>query len=150
MTDLPATARFALPLLATAQAQKEATHNEALALVDALLQPAIEDGPQDDPPAAPVEGQCWLAGAAATGDWAGKAGMLAVWTAGGWRFVAPLAGMTLRRLTDGAWLRFGAGVWVEPGTIASPDGGTTVDSEARAAIGALISLLAAQGLLISD
>ena len=32
MTDTLATPRFTLPLLAVAQAQKEVTHNEALAL----------------------------------------------------------------------------------------------------------------------
>ena len=35
------TDRFALPLLATAQAQKEMTHNEALALLDAVVQPVV-------------------------------------------------------------------------------------------------------------
>lgn len=34
-----ATARFAFPLIAPGQAQKELFHNEALARVDALLQP---------------------------------------------------------------------------------------------------------------
>ena len=37
MTD-----RLLLPLLATAQAQKEVTHNEALTLVDLLLAPVVE------------------------------------------------------------------------------------------------------------
>jgi len=42
MTDLPSTPRLALPLLAVAQAQKEVTHNEALALLDLLVQPAAK------------------------------------------------------------------------------------------------------------
>ncbi|HLZ79899.1 MAG TPA: hypothetical protein VKQ09_11235 [Sphingomonas sp.] len=36
-----ATTRFALPLIAPGQAQKELFHNEALARVDALLQPSV-------------------------------------------------------------------------------------------------------------
>lgn len=149
MTDLPRTARLALPLLAVAQAQKEVTHNEALALLDALVQPVVEDGPQSTPPVAPAPGQCWIVGAAATGDWAGEVdGTIALRTPGGWRFVAPGEGMRTLRISDGSWLRFDGGSWVEPATIASPAGGATVDSEARAALGVLILALRSHGLLI--
>src|SRR3989344_8476869 len=136
MTDLPSTARFALPLLAMAQAQKEVTHNEALPLLDALVQPVVEDGPQAVPPSAPVAGQGWIVGAAASGAWVGEEGALALWTSGGWRFVAPRPGMRAHRLSDGGWLRFDGAALVEPGPIASPAGGATVDSEARAAVAA--------------
>lgn len=149
MTDLPTTARFLLPLLATAQAQKEITHNEALTLLDALAHSAIEDGPQADPPGTAAPGQCWLVGDAATGAWTGAAGSLAVSTPGGWRFVAPRPGMRVLRLADNVQLRFDGDGWAEPAVVANPDGGTVVDSEARAAIDALILLLSAQGLLIS-
>src|SRR3546814_7014737 len=98
MTDLPTTARFQLPLLAAAQAQKEVTHNEALTLLDALVQPVVEAGPQNSPPLAPAVGQCWLVGAAPTAEWSEAAGTIAPWTAGGWRFAAPFAGMRLLRL----------------------------------------------------
>lgn len=148
MTDLPSTARFALPLLAMAQAQKEVTHNEALTLLDALVQPVVEDGPQTIPPSAPVAGQGWIVGAGASGAWAGRDGGLALWTSGGWRFVASRPGMRTHRLSDGGWLRFDGVAWVEPGLIASPAGGATVDSEARAAIAAVILALVGHGLLI--
>ncbi len=62
--------------------------------------------------------------------------------------MTPRAGMRTFRLSDGAWMRFDGAAWVEPGTIASPAGGATVDSEARAAIGALILALVGHGLLI--
>ena len=149
MTDSLATPRFALPLLAMAQAQKEVTHNEALTLLDALLHAAVEDGPLNVPPDGPSEGKCWLVGAAPGGVWAGEAGAIAIWTAGGWRFAAPRAGIRAVRLTDGAWLRYDGGGWIEPATIAGPAGGATVDSEARSAIIALILHLGAQGLLNS-
>lgn len=149
MTDFPITARFSLPLLAVAQAQKEVTHNEALTLLDALVAPAVEAGPQNDPPPAPLAGQAWLVGAVPTGAWAGAAGSLALWTAGGWRFVAPRAGMRVIRLDDGLCLCFDGAIWSVPPAIAAPAGGAVVDTEARAAIGALISCLAAHGLLIA-
>lgn len=149
MTDMPATPRFALPLLAIAQAQKEVTHNEALTLLDALVHAAVEAGPLAAPPASPGEGSCWIAGAAPTGAWEGQGHAIALWSAGGWRFIAPRPGMAVTRLTDGARLRFAGGAWTGPETIAPPAGGATVDSEARAAIIALILHLDAQGLMIS-
>ena len=106
MTDTLATPRFTLPLLAVAQAQKEVTHNEALALLDALLHPAVEAGPVATPPPAPVAGQCWLVAGGADGEWSGRGGTIAIRTDGGWRFVAPRGGMRIIRLSDGALLRF--------------------------------------------
>ncbi|MGV7122237.1 DUF2793 domain-containing protein [Sphingopyxis sp. 550A] len=149
MTETTRTARLALPLLAMAQAQKEVTHNEALVLLDALVHAAIEDGPLTVPPSSPVAGQCWLVGAGAGGDWTGQADAIAIWCDGGWRFAPPRPGMRIARLSDGAWLRYAAGVWTAPAAVANPEGGATVDAEARAAIAALILLFEAQGLLIS-
>ena len=149
MTDGPATPRFALPLLAPAQAQKEMFHNEALTLIDALVQPCVESGPDAAPPDAPDEGQCWIVAGGASGAWSGQDGAIALWTAGGWRFAAPRAQMRVLRLSDGAVLRFDGGAWAAPSSVAAPSGGTVVDGEARAAIAALLSLLSAHGLLIS-
>lgn len=149
MTDMPATPRLALPLLAVAQAQKEVTHNEALILLDALVHAAVLDGPLADPPADPAEGQCWIVGADPTGDWSGRSMAIAFRSAGGWRFAAPRAGMRVTRLSDGSRLRYEGSLWSGPETIAAPHGGSTIDSEARSVIGALILLLEAQGLLIS-
>ena len=149
MSEMPMTPRFALPLLGVAQAQKEVTHNEALTLIDALVHPAVDAGPLNDPPAAPTPGRCWLVGDVPTGDWVGQANAIAIWTVGGWRFVTPRAGMAVVRLTDGAWLRFDGALWAGPATIVAPSGGSTIDGEARSTLSALILHLAAQGLLIS-
>ncbi|WP_374523890.1 DUF2793 domain-containing protein [Sphingopyxis sp.] len=149
MSETTETARFSLPLLAMAQAQKEVTHNEALTLLDALVHAAIEDGPLATPPAMPEAGQCWLVGTGASGGWAGQAGKIAIWSEGGWRFVAPRAGMRVLRLNDGSLLLFASGTWSAPVTVPTPAGGATVDVEARAAISALILALTAHGLLNS-
>ena len=149
MTDTPTTSRFALPLLAVAQAQKEVTHNEALTLLDALVHAAIEAGPLAEPPSSSAPGQCWIVGSAPTGAWAGHGDAIAVQTSGGWRFAVPREGTHVMRLADGARLRFEGGTWVEPSTIAPPAGGAVIDSEARGAIAALSAQLAAQGILIT-
>ena len=149
MTDMPATPRLGLPLLAVAQAQKEVTHNEALVVLDALVHAAVEAGPIAAPPATPAEGQCWIVGPAATGEWSGQEGAIALWTAGGWRFVAPRDGMQAVRLIDRERLRYDGGEWTPPETIAAPSGGAVIDVEARATLAALVLAMEAQGLMIS-
>ena len=148
MSYMTETARFSLPLLAMAQAQKEVTHNEALTLLDALVHAAVEDGPLAVPPIGPTAGQCWLVGSGASGDWTGRADQIAIWCEGGWRFVSPRPGRRVVRLSDGAWLRHGEGEWSVPDAVPNPEGGVTIDAEARASIAALILALEAHGLLI--
>lgn len=159
-------ARFALPLIMPGQAQKELFHNEALAAIDAALHAAVEGAPQAAPPAAPVEGQCWLVGPDATGAWTGRDGSLAVWTSGGWRFVAPQPGMCAwdaaagvpRRWTDGGWnagevaaaaIMVGGQqvVGARQPDVPSPSGGTIIDAEGRAAIEAITVALKTHGLI---
>lgn len=147
---MPNTPPFALPLLTVAQAQKEVMHNEALTMLDALVQGTVDAGPQPDPPVAPNPGQCWIVGHEPSGAWELRAGALALWTDGGWRFLAPRAGMRLTRLSDGARLRFDANGWIEPQMLPSPTGGANIDAEARAAIAALARALEAHGLIIYE
>ena len=89
MSDGSTSARLGLPLLAPGQAQKEMTHNEALAAIDLALAASVRAVGLDAPPLSPTPGESWIVGASPTGAWAGQAGALAGWTAGGWRFVRP-------------------------------------------------------------
>jgi hypothetical protein len=146
MTEYLQSARWKLPLLAVSQMQKEVTHNEAVTLIDALIAPVVEASGVDTPPLAPLVGQCWLVGAAPSGAWTGAAQHLACWTSGGWRLVAPRSGMTSRR-ADGVMLQFDGAQWAAPVSVAAPTGGSVVDSEARAAVTALIAQLQSQGWL---
>lgn len=82
---------LALPLLASAQAQKHVTHNEALARLDALAQLAVLDRHRTLPPGAPVPGDRHLVAAGAGGAWAGQDGRIALYEEG-WTFLAPRAG----------------------------------------------------------
>lgn len=146
---MAATANFELPLLVTAQAQKEVTHNEALVIIDALLRSAVEERPRAAPPDNPENGQCWLVSDAPSGAWSGAARHIAVWTEGGWRFVMPRHRMTIRCLTDGTIMTFNGNIWDLPATIVEPDGGSTVDMEARAVLAEVIQLLEGHGLVNS-
>lgn len=162
------TDRLSLPLLAVAQAQKEMTHNEALVLLDALVQPVVVAVAPATVPATPVPGQVWIVGTGATGEWTGHDGALAAWTAGGWRFVAPRDGMTVWSLADAMCVRRTATTWItgtlagsalilngvqvvgaQAGAIAAPSGGATIDSEARLAVASVLAILRSHGLIAS-
>ena len=142
-----ATPRFGLPLLFSGQSQKEFYVNEAHALADALLH-AMCEGEAADPPAAPAEGDAWLVGTGGTGAWAGADGKMASYQAGNWLFAAPNDGMRLFDRSTGQMLLYHAG-WQRPAAPAAPSGGTTVDAEARAAIGDLVSALIQAGIVVS-
>lgn len=163
MTDW--SARFALPYILPGQAQKEAYHNEALSALDALVHAAVEGPAAAVPPPAPQEGQCWIVAAGASGEWDGQQHKIACWTSGGWRFLTPIPGMKLwdkaaghwRHWTGSAWSdgRFPAAGYLVGGqqvvgprvaAVPSPSGGTIIDTEARAAIDALIVALKSHGL----
>jgi hypothetical protein len=159
------TARFALPLIAAGQAQKELFHNEALARIEALLAPVVEAISQDDPPATPAPGQCWIVGATPNGEWAGAARAIAAWTDGGWRFVAPVIAATVWSRADNLFARFDGSNWIigeipaarimiggvqvvgkQQSAIPAPSGGAVIDIEARNAVAAIVAVLKSHGL----
>lgn len=77
---------FGLPLIASQQATPEVTHNEALYLLQVMLNGVISFG-GNTPPGSPTVGDSYIVGSAPTGAWNGKANKLAIYTAGGWRFL---------------------------------------------------------------
>ena len=147
-------ARIGAPFLQPAQAQKETTVNEGLALFDMATSAAVDAFLADTPPAAPAVGGCYIVGASPTGAWLGHALALAGYTAGGWRFIGPVEGLRAIDKTSGMMATFIGGAWelgVRLGgplpAIADPSGGTTVDTEARAAIAAIMARLREHGLV---
>ena len=158
--------RLKLPLLTAAQAQKEVTHTEALALADIAVQAVVQSVAPANVPTSPAAGQCWIIGPAPSGVWAGRAGAIAAWTSGGWRYVAPFEGMQVWSVADGVMVRRGDVAWqigaLTAATLAvdgqqviggrrprvvAPTGGATIDTQARAALASLIAGLEAHGLL---
>lgn len=140
-----ASPRFGLPLLFAGQAQKEFIVNEAHALTDALLHCAIENEAAA-PPATAGDGNSWLVGAAATGEWASHDGEIACRQAGAWLFVVPRDGLRIFNRASGQLMLY-AGGWQVPTAPMAPSGGATVDAEARTAIDAVIGALRDAGIL---
>jgi hypothetical protein len=89
MTD---TSNLGLPCIEGNQAQKHVTHNDALRILDTLVQLAVLDRDLTAPPGSPAEGQRWIVKTGATGAWAGHVNAIAAWQDGAWQFSAPKTG----------------------------------------------------------
>lgn len=101
---------LSLPYVQEGQAQKHITHNEALRMLDALVQLAVENMPQDTPPASPATGARFIVGPAPTGDWVGHASQVALYD-GSWLFFDPVEGWRAEVLSTGASVVFRGGAW---------------------------------------
>jgi hypothetical protein len=116
------TAQLDLPLIVPAQAQKHVTVNEALARLDAVAQLRVVSAIEATPPASAAEGAAWIVPAGATGGWTGEAGRIAVWSNGGWIFVAPRAGWRAWDESRGGHRMYDGGAWVADAVAVSPHG----------------------------
>ena len=139
------TPALGLPLLIAGQAQKEFFVNQALCLLDALQARAVAAS-LNAPPASPAEGACYRVSTPAAAAWSGQDDHLAVLIGGDWHFIAPREGMHVFDQDAGHQLVFRTG-WTLAPAPAAPSGGAMVDTEARAAIDALIQSLQALGVL---
>ena len=143
------TARLGLPLILPAQAQKHVTHNEALQLLDTLVQAGVEDRSRSSPPAAtPAEGQCHIVEGA--GAWAGQGGRIAAFLGGGWVFLQPQAGWSVHdRAADVRLTYSAAGQWLAPSEQMQKALGlgiaTSADTVNRLAVSAPATLLTHAG-----
>ncbi len=105
------TPNLSLPLLAAAQAQKHVTHNEALMILDGLINCAVMDRDLAAPPASPAENAAYIIAAAPTGAWAGRAGQIARFRDGGWVYATPVDGWLCWVDDEQALLVFNGTAW---------------------------------------
>lgn len=140
------TPRCDLPFLFAGQSQREAFVNEAFARLDALLQPVVL-GEDLAPPLEPENGDSYIVGAPATGEWAGREADLATWAETQWLFAQPVEGMRLHDAASGSLAVFTqAHGWRRAAAPAAPGGGAVQDAEARAAIAAIVAGLHRLGI----
>jgi hypothetical protein len=128
---MPPTPNLSLPLIEAGQAQKHVTHNEALLLLDDVVQLAVV-AVSVDLPISPTNGERHIVGAAASGEFAGHENEIAAFQDGGWAFLLPRPGWRAWQI-DEAKLRVWTGsTWGEisssgggggSGDVAGPQGG---------------------------
>jgi hypothetical protein len=166
---MEATERLSLPFIVPGQAQKELAHNEALLRLDAIVAAAVEEEARDDPPPSPTAGATYLIGEAPTGEWAGRADHLAAFSSGGWRYIAPVVGLSIFVKTSGAIAIYQSSGWelgtlrgsrleiggkqvvgTQTASITAPSGGGTVDLEARSSISQILTALRQHGLIAAS
>lgn len=108
MTD---TVNLGLPCIEGSQAQKHVTHNDALRILDTLVQLAVLDRDLTAPPGAPAEGQRWIVKAGATGLWAGHNNAIAAWQDGAWLFDTPRTGWVAFVADEGTLVVWNGAAW---------------------------------------
>lgn len=110
MTDSP---NIGLPLMEAAQAQKHVTHNEALVVLDAIVQIAVGDIAAIAPPSSPGAGARVVVGPSATGAFAGQTGKIVYFDDSAWRFVAPRNGWIVWSTSDSTLYIFTGAAWMK-------------------------------------
>lgn len=144
-------AKLTLPYMQAAQAQKHVTHNEALRVLDALVQTGVISKDVNSPPSLPADGDAYVIAAGGTGDWAGQDGNLAVWDDNAWLFYTPNEGWTVWvNDLDTLWSFDGTG-WAETAPAESWQNqpmlgiNTTADATNRLSVSAPATLLSNEG-----
>ena len=107
-----ATTHLLLPYILAAQAQKHVTHNEALRLLDGLVQLSVLDRDLTAPPGSPTDGDRYIVGSGATAAWAGWDLNVALWTDGAWLRLPPRTGWRAWVEDEGLLLVYDGSVWV--------------------------------------
>jgi hypothetical protein len=100
-----------LPYLAAAQAQKHVTHNEALRLLDAMVQLSVLDRTRTTPPASPADGDRHLVASGATGLWAGWDLNVAFWVDGVWMRLVPRPGWLVWIAAEQVFVVWNGSAW---------------------------------------
>ena len=139
---------LSLPLIMPAQAQKHVTHNEALRLLDVMVQLAVLNRNLSAPPALPAVGDRHIVATGAVGLWAGQVGKIALYTSTGWQFFAPLQGWQAHVLAEGVTVVYAGVAWGVPLAASSaPIFGvnTTADTTNRLSVQATASLFSNVG-----
>lgn len=122
-----------LPEILSNQAQKHLTHNEALVILDALVQGNVASKTTSAPPGSPTEGDRYIIGPSPTGAWATHADKLAVWDGSAWNLYTPTEG----------W-RFSVRDEAQP-NLALYDGSAWVDALAGATSSSFVAAESANG-----
>lgn len=107
-----ATTNLLLPYILAAQAQKHVTHNEALRLLDGLVQLSVRGAARTAPPGSPADGDRYIVAAGGAGDWAGWDMNVALWADGAWLRLPPRTGWRAWVEDEGVLLVYDGTGWI--------------------------------------
>jgi hypothetical protein len=109
MSDI--TTHLLLPYILASQAQKHVTHNEALRLLDAMVQLSVLDRTRTAPPVSPTDGDRHIVASGATGLWAGWDLNVAFWVDGVWMRLVPRPGWLAWIAAEQAFVVWNGSAW---------------------------------------
>ncbi|NCT11787.1 MAG: DUF2793 domain-containing protein [Rhodobacterales bacterium] len=109
MSDI--TTHLLLPYILASQAQKHVTHNDALRLLDAMVQLSVLDRDLTAPPASPADGDRYIVASGAIGLWAGWDLNVAFWVDGIWMRLVPRPGWLAWIADEAAFVVWNGSVW---------------------------------------
>jgi len=109
MSDI--TTHLLLPYILAGQAQKHVTHNEALRLLDAMVQLSVLDRDVTAPPASPADGDRYIVASSATGLWVGWDLNVAFWVDGVWLRLVPRPGWLAWIADEAAFVVWNGSAW---------------------------------------
>ena len=104
-----------LPYLLASQAQKHVTVNEALRLLDGLVQLAVLDRHLTTPPATPADGARYIVASDATDAWSGWDLNVAYWVDGAWMRLVPRPGWQAWVVDEASLLAWNGSAWIAAG-----------------------------------
>ena len=103
---------LSLPHILPSQAQKHVTHNEALRLLDVMVQLSVTRSDLAAPPALPVLGDRYIVASGPSGAWAGHGKDIAMWNGTAWEFFPALRGWQAYDATAAKVKIFDGSAWV--------------------------------------
>lgn len=143
MSDVSAI--LSLPYIQPAQAQKHVTHNEAIRVLDVIVQLTVADRTRTAAPAAPAVGARHLVAPGAVGAWAGKDDQIAVFDIEGWVFFPPMPGWHAEVLAEGRSAVWSGTAWIAlgdlPVSLSQLGINASADSTNRLSVSAAATLL---------
>jgi len=104
-----------LPYIQPSQAQKHVTHNEALRVLDALVQLSVVAADLSLPPTGAAAAERYIVAGPGQGAWAGHDDEIAIFDGITWTFIAPLTGWQAYVSDTGGHVLFDGSAWLAQG-----------------------------------